>query len=279
MVVRSSGVADDPFMIKLRYVLLLLFSLTAILLISGCGGDTASVQSVEFTQIVESSELATARPGDSGTDSGSPGVSPLPTPTAAPLDLPAVLEERLLVLEWPSRIRTGDSDLIILTLELDEEGNMTPTAQFEDHQVRGSAVEIPNLYDTHNIIAQARLDMAGVAYTPQGELVEPMRPGVPVVFSWSISPQNVGSYRGTVWVHLQFLPLDGSEVSRRVLSAQVVEVDSVNLLGLGGTSARLIGAVGAMVGAFLSLDRIGGWMIRNIKVIIQAIKPRRREGQ
>ena len=68
MVVRSSGVADDPFMIKLRYVLLLLFSLTAILLISGCGGDTASVQSVEFTQIVESSEPATARPGDSGTD-------------------------------------------------------------------------------------------------------------------------------------------------------------------------------------------------------------------
>ena len=266
-------------MSKNRYMLVLLIVLTGVLLISGCGGRTAEIAIVEMTLPALRGEPETSFPGDSDMDSGAPGETPIPTATAAPLDLPAVLEERLLVLEFPSRIRTGDSDLIILTLEMDEDGNMTPTAQFDDHQVRGSAVEIPNLYDTHNVIAQARLDLAGVDYTPRGEMVEPMRPGVPVVFSWSISPQNVGTYRGTVWVHLQFIPLDGSEPSRRVLSAQVLELDAVNLLGLGGTSARLIGAVGAMVGAFLSLDRIGGWMFRNIKVIIQAIKPRRSKGQ
>jgi hypothetical protein len=273
------GLTDGSLMSKIRYMLVLLIVLTGVLLISGCVSRTAEIAIAEMTLPALGGEPETSDPGDSDMDSGAPGKTPLPAATPAPLDLPAVLEERLLVLEWPSRIRTGDSDLIILTLEIDEDGNMTPTAQFDDHQVRGSAVEIPNLYDTHNIIAQARLDLAGVDYTPRGEMVEPMRPGVPVVFSWSISPQNVGTYRGTVWVHLQFIPLDGSEPSRRVLSAQVLELDAVNLLGLGGTPARLIGAVGAMVGAFLSVDRIGGWMFRNIKVIIQAIKPRKSEGQ
>ena len=172
------------------------------------------------------------------------------------LSQPAVPEERLLVLEWPGKIRTGDSDLLILKLEIADNGEITPTAEFLGHEIKAGLVEIPNVYDTHSVVAQARLDMVGVDYTPRGEVSERMRPGDPVQFIWSVRPREVGSHRGTIWVHLEFVPLDDGEVIRQPLSAQVIEIDAVNLLGLGGTPARVIGAVGTFLGAFLGLDKL-----------------------
>jgi len=167
-----------------------------------------------------------------------------------------VPEERLLVLEWPGKIRTGDSDLVILKLEISDSRKLTPTAEFLGHEIKAEPVEIPNVYDTHSVVAQARLDMIGVNYTPRGEVSEPMQPGDPVQFIWSVRPREVGSHRGTIWVHLVFVPLGDGEASRQPLSAQVIEIDAVNLLGLGGTPARVIGAVGTFLGAFLGLDKL-----------------------
>ena len=174
------------------------------------------------------------------------------------------------------RKKAGDSDLVILTLEIDEEGNLSATAEYEDHEVKSKNVAIPDLYDTHNVIAQARLDMVGVDYSPHGEILEPMRPGIPIKFIWSVLPRSVGSYRGTIWVHLQFVPLDGSDPTRTALSAQVIDINAVNLIGLGGTPARVIGSVGAVIGAFLSLDKLGGALWRTFKSIV--LRPKR-EGE
>lgn len=250
----------------LSYSLALLFA--GILLTSCMAAPTPEL--IIRTEIIEKTVV------EAPTDGASEAFPPIATPSLAPTPettpLPAVPEERLMVLEWPPKIRVGDSDLIILTLELDEEGNLSATAQFEDHQVRSSQVQIPNLYDTHNVVAQARLDMAGVEFSPQGEISEPMRPGVPVKFTWSVLPRQVGSYRGTLWLHLQFIPLDGGESSRQALSAQVIDIEAVNLFGVGGVPARFIGAVGTVVGALLSMDKIGGWIWRAIKTVLPKTK-------
>ena len=70
------------------------------------------------------------------TGSAPPGIQPQPT---APLSLtslpprgtaqPAIPERRRLTLEFPPQIRAGDSDLVRLTLEVDDLGNLTPTAE------------------------------------------------------------------------------------------------------------------------------------------------------
>jgi hypothetical protein len=186
---------------------------------------------------------------------------PTPAPTAAPTALPVLTESRRLNLEWPPKLREGDSGLVKMTLEIDDQGNLSPTAQIEGNVVRGETVVIQNLYDTHNVVAEARLDMAGVEISPEGEISEPLRPGQSATFFWNIHPPQVGRFKGTVWLHLRFIPLNGDEPeSRTMISAQVIDVETVNFLGLGGTPARLLGGVGTLVGSILGLDNVIPWV-------------------
>jgi hypothetical protein len=83
---------------------------------------------------------------------------------------PAIPERRRLTLEFPPRIRAGDSDLVRLTLEVDDLGNLTPTAELGGNVIEGEVVEIPNLYESHHVIAEARFDMAGMEVRPAERL-------------------------------------------------------------------------------------------------------------
>ncbi|HWQ83389.1 MAG TPA: hypothetical protein VN363_02415 [Anaerolineales bacterium] len=194
-------------------------------------------------------------------------VEPLPIiETPANTSMPAIQEPRLITLEWPARLRVGDSDTIRLTLEVDETGGITPTALNAGNETRGERVNIPDLYDTHNVMVEARLDIAGLTYTPTSVVIEPMQPGQAVIFFWSVQPQQVGKYRGTVWLHLHYVPkTPAGQEARMALSAQVVEIEAINFLGLSGNAARVTGWVGAALGSIISLDRLYDFVIRLIK--------------
>jgi hypothetical protein len=172
----------------------------------------------------------------------------------------AIPEERLLVLEWPAKMRLGDAEIIRLSLEMNAQGQLTPTVLAGGNGIEVEPVQIPNLYATHHVVAEARLDLAGVEYTPSGDVSEALSPGRPVTFIWSVRPEEIGVYRGTVWLHLRFAPLDGGPESRSVLSAQLIEIEVVNFLGLGGTAARIFGSVGVVVGSVLGLDNVLSWL-------------------
>jgi hypothetical protein len=188
---------------------------------------------------------------------------PAPAPTEDPnapdapeAHAPAINEQRLLVLEWPRSIRAGDSDVVRLDLVLDEQGNLTPTAQTGDGQLQTQPVQIPNLYDTHNVIAEARLDMAGMAVAPEGVTSIPLRPREKASFIWSVRPSDSGEYRGAIWVYIVLVPLNGGKEIRQVLSTQVINLNVTNFLGLNGTAARILGVVGTLLGSLLGLDKI-----------------------
>ena len=164
---------------------------------------------------------------------------------------PALPERRRLTLEFPPQIRAGDSDLVRLTLEVDELGNITPTAQMGGNVVSGGVVEIPNLYETHHVIAEARFDLAGVDVRPSELVSEALAPGNSVTFYWSIRPPEVGVYRGTIWLYLLFVDKQSGEESRKTVSAQIVEIESANFLGLSGEFARTTGVIGSVVGTII----------------------------
>jgi hypothetical protein len=181
-----------------------------------------------------------------------PLASALPTSAASELTpQPALPERRRLTLEFPPRIRAGDSDLIRLTLEMDDLGNVTPTAQIGGHEVTGEVVEIPNLYESHHVAAEARFDIAGLEIRPTEMITEPLAPGKTATFYWSIRPPEAGVYRGTVWLYLRFVDKQTGEESRKTLSAQVVEIKAVNMLGLSGGLARTTGVLGSLVGTII----------------------------
>ena len=168
-----------------------------------------------------------------------------PVPTA----LPAIPERRRLTLEFPAKIRVGDSDVILLTLEVDDLGNITPTAQFEGNVVTGEVIEIPNLYETHNVIAEAKFEIAGVQVSPPNLVSQTLSQGQSVNFYWSVRPTDVGTYRGTIWFYLRFVDKVSGEEDRKTVSAQIVEIEAVNVLGLPANLVRTTGGIGSVIGA------------------------------
>ena len=168
-----------------------------------------------------------------------------------PTPMPAIPERRRLTLEFPAQIRAGDSDVVRLTLEVDDLGDITPTAQFEGNVVTGEVVEIPDLYESHNVVAEAKFDIAGLEISPPEMISQTLSKGQSVSFYWSIRPQDPGTYRGTVWFYLRFVDKVSGEESRRAVSAQIVEIEAVNVLGLPANLVRTAGGIGSVVGAIV----------------------------
>jgi len=175
-------------------------------------------------------------------------------PTAGPvIEMPpAIPEMRLLTLEFPPKIRAGDSDVVRLILEMDENGGLTPTVSSAGNVTRGETVIIPNLFDTHNVLAEARLDLAGVNVRPSETISETLLPRQKITFYWSINPGDVGNFKGTVWFYLHFIPKTSAGIeSRQALSAQPIEIEATSFFGLGATPARWLGIVGTFIGSLL----------------------------
>jgi hypothetical protein len=195
-----------------------------------------------------------------------PSISSTDVPAITPQ--PAINEARRLTLEFPPRIRAGDSDIVRLTLEVDDLGNITPTAQFEGNVVTGEIVRIPNLYESHHVVAESRFDIAGVEISPMELVSVPLAQGQSATFSWSIRPPDVGVYRGTIWLYLRFVDKLNGEESRKTVSAQIVEIEAVNLFGLSGSFARTTGLIGSIVGTVIGfpfLEDIVKYFLRKRK--------------
>jgi hypothetical protein len=219
----------------------------------------------------------------SGLGGGAP-VSSAPLPAATPepviavtsqptqITVPrAIPETRRLTLEFPPKMRAGvEGDIVRLTLEVDDLGNITPTAQIEGNTVVGQTIEIPDLYKTHNVTAEARLDLAGMEVRPAEAILEPLKRGQSATFYWSIRPQETGTYRGTVWLHLNFADKSTGEQSRIAVSAQIIEIEAVDFFGLSVNVARTSGVIGSIVGGVVGFPFM--------EDIIKFIFKRRRKG-
>jgi hypothetical protein len=215
---------------------LIVLSLSILACGLGGGAPAAAPEATEEPALVLPTQLAPEEPSE-----GEP-------PATA---VPAIPEQRRLTLEYPSRIRSGDSDVVRLTLEVDDLGNITPTAQFEGNVVTGEVIEIPNLYETHNVIAEARFDISGLQVSPPELVSQTFSKGQSLNFYWSVRPTEVGNYRGTIWFYLRFVDKVNGEESRRAVSAQIVEIEAVNLLGLPVKLVRTVGGVGSVIGAVI----------------------------
>lgn len=224
---------------SLRFFLLLLLILFAL----ACGGLPAAAPQLP----AEEPPAAEAIPTQLSASTALPNTGGGEIPTSQP----AIPERRRLTLEFPPQIRAGDSDIVRLTLEVDDLGNVTPTAEIGGNVVTGEVIEIPNLYETHNVIAEARFDIAGMQVSPPGLTSQPLAQGQAVSFYWSILPDGVGVYRGTVWFYLRFVERASGEESQKTISAQPVEIEAVNFLGLSADLARSFGVVGSIAGTII----------------------------
>jgi hypothetical protein len=165
---------------------------------------------------------------------------------------PALPEFRYLILEYPPVIKAGSgSEVIILTLDVDAQGNVTPTAQVGGNVVEGEIVEIPNLYATHSVTAEAYYQVAGLEVVPPGSTFQPLKQGERVTFTWSVRAQEVGTYGGTIWLFLNFENLVTGVKDRKEISAQIFDLKVVDLFGFSTNFVKSTGVVGSVLGTIV----------------------------
>jgi hypothetical protein len=189
-------------------------------------------------------------------------------PTSELTTVPEVPETRRLTLEYPPNIRVGDSDVIRLTLEVDTLGSIAPTAEVQGDVLSGKVVQIPNLYLTHNVFAEARLDIAGLKVQPPDIQSESLAQGQSATFYWSVQPTNAGTFRGTVWFYLRFVDKVSGAESQQTVSAQPVKIEANDFLGFSGGFARVAGGIGSIVGAVIGFpfaDDILKWLYGRLR--------------
>lgn len=167
---------------------------------------------------------------------------------------PAITETRLLILKWPPKIRVNEPDVIRLTLDVDKPMNVSPSAEIDGHETPEGEIKLPNVYDTHNVIATARLDIGVLQISPNNLIEQSLVPGERVDFYWHVTANEIGTFQGTVWLYLRYIPLDGGDEIVKPLTAQVIEVISVSMFGLGSTPARLLGFIGILFSILLGMD-------------------------
>ena len=228
---------------------MLLFSLSA------CGATSPSPEDLTAIAVATEEPAASEVPAtEAPVSTDEPPATATPpgiVPTGMPAQ-PSIPETRLLTLEFPPTMKAGEQgDVIRLTLEADDLGNITATAEMGGHVVEGEVVEIPNLYETHNVVAEARFDIAGIEVQPSGATLQPLRQGEPVTFYWSILARETGNYSGVIWLHLVFTDRLSGEESRLAVSAQIVEIEAVDFFGFSTDFVKTSGVVGSVLGVIV----------------------------
>ena len=151
--------------------------------------------------------------------------------------------QRAITLLLPSKIRVGEAGVVRLTLDLDA---------LQDALRATGGTASSNYYDTHNVIAEARFDLPGIAVRPSDLISAPVSQGQTAVFYWTLRPDQAGKFPGTIWLYLRLVDKLTGEERRETVSAQIVQIDAVKFLGLKVDRVQIIGTVGFVIGLFLS---------------------------
>lgn len=158
-----------------------------------------------------------------------------------------------LIIDSPSKVRVGDSDIIRLELISEKPEMDIRTTALPNEAVQSSAVTDSPIFSTYNIMIETRLDLEGTLSKPAGDVITPFQHGQILRFYWTIEPERKGNFRGMLWLHSQYVSKDGN-INRKLLSAQQLELSAVSFWGLSSDYARLLGSIGFFAGMALELD-------------------------
>ena len=142
-------------------------------------------------------------------------------------------------LAWPARIRLGDPGVIRLMLESGDKAG-----------IAGSQT---------SRLVESRLDAAGLKAVPAGDILEPLLPGKQAIFYWSVLPEHGGEIEAVIWVSLRSKlgenDKPGSQPGQlsQLLTAQKISIRTIDLFGMEGRVARLLGGFGLVIGIALCL--------------------------
>lgn len=157
-------------------------------------------------------------------------------------------EARVVELEWPARLRLGDSDSVRLALIPSEAGYVV-TTEFPENQVLTQTVNVIRP-DGYELFGVAALSGVGFDIAPEAEQIARLPAGEPVTWRWTLTPRAPGQHRLTVnlWLRWQGPQMRESQLYSRSLTLQVT-----SFLGLTTGQALWVGLLGLVIGGGVSV--------------------------
>jgi hypothetical protein len=156
-------------------------------------------------------------------------------------------------LEWPARMRLGDSDVIRLSLIPTQDGYKV-TTEFPDHTTDTQDVVVLRPVG-FRLQAVARLEGVGFEFSPQGDQALDIPAGQPLTWYWSLQPERAGQQRLAVRLSLHWEPLDSHQGGARetLLYNRALNVQVSSFFGLNRSQALTGGLFGLLLGAGMIL--------------------------
>jgi hypothetical protein len=179
-----------------------------------------------------------------------------PAPEATPT--PEAIEQRIVEVEWPPRMRLGNSEVIRLSFIPSPEGGYVPVVEEEGHEVKATAVvPIPEeKFRRYWVYAVPGLSSINFEIDPPQPVSQEVLPGQPNVWRWSIKPREGGDHKLNLSLTLRWEPREaGSEtrVSEQQVWSDTLSISVQTSFGLNVFQADIVGLVGSVLGGALGL--------------------------
>lgn len=200
----------------------------------------------------------------------SPPMEP-PAPEATPT--PEAIEQRIVEVEWPPRMRLGDSEVIRLSFIPSPEGGYVPVVEEGGHEVKATAVvPIPEeKFRRYWVYAVPGLSSINFEIDPPQPVSQEVLPGQPNVWRWSIKPREGGDHKLNLSLTLRWEPREaGSEtrVSEQQVWSDTLSISVQTSFGLNVFQADIVGLVGSVVGGALGLPFVEDalkWLLARLR--------------
>lgn len=244
-----------------RYLLIFCVLALGLTLLAACAQaatpmtvkTTAPTQQVAESPSTAEKATATAAPLPTQAVVSPQATQAVPQPTQILPQPTTSIEQRVVELEYPPRMRLGDSDVVRLSLIPYKNGYIV-TTEFEEHQTLTQTVQVPRP-GGYELSALARLDGVGFEIAPVGDQEQYLPPDQTLAWRWSLRPTAPGQQRLTIILRLRWTPVTGANAAGRETTAysRSLNVQVVSFFGLTRGQAMTGGLVGTLFGGGLSL--------------------------
>lgn len=187
------------------------------------------------------------------------GTQALPTPTVPILPTqPAAtatpgVEGRLVEMEWPGRLRLGDSDVVRLALVPSQDG-YDVQAEFPDHQLATQTVRVERPQG-YQLYAAGILDGVAFDISPAGEQEHLLPLGQTVTWRWTVRAHNPGEQGLSValWLRWRPDPTIGGPAREALAFSRAMRVQVSSVLGMTPAQASTTGVFSLLFGGGLGM--------------------------
>jgi hypothetical protein len=174
-------------------------------------------------------------------------------PTRPALTPTPGVEGRLVEMEWPGRLRLGDSDVVRLALVPSQNG-YDVQAEFPDHQLATQTVPVERPQG-YQLYAAGILDGVAFDISPTGEQEHLLPLGQTVTWRWTVRAHNPGEQGLSValWLRWRPDPSTGGPAREALAFSRAMRVQVSSVLGLTRAQASTTGVFSLLFGGGLGM--------------------------